>query len=382
VSSTRPWVPAALVASMLVVASGTYVLLGAHQSPIRQHAKTPVQVAPPAPALKLPGTMYMVQAGAVYSLSSGKFSQLTDPSGWAQVAVIPDGSGLIAVKRTGYYSDLYHLGLDGHVVAQLTHNAAPSRYSDIGTNHWSFYPSVQPGSRTIFMSYDSGKDYSYEVDLAIWQIPIGGARSGWRQWSYPNGYTGGDVQPVPLASGGLLYVKYDQDANGNKASQIWLKSSQYGNSTALTSLADDCSQPALSPDGTTLAMVCSYQQQRADLVLAPFNGTSLGPPRTVLSQVVAQPTWAPDGSGIAFFSPALADQPFQLWWLPKTQYTPPAPSPSPAVVASPSPKSKSASKPVASPKPAPSPTPVPPPKAVQITTDLGLDATAPIAWRP
>lgn len=376
-SLTRPWLPAALIAAMLVAGIGTYLVLGSQQSTIRQNAKRPTQVAPPAPALQLTGTLFLVQGGAIYSLSAGRFDQLTQPAGWAQVAAIPDGSGLIAVKRSGFYSDLYQLGLDGHVVAQLTHNAAPSRFYDIGVNHWSFYPSVQPGSQSIFMSYDSAKEGDYEVDLAIWQMALNGARSSWRQWTFPNAYTGGDVQPLPLASGGLLYVKYDQDANGNKAAQIWYKPSRNGSSTALTTLSDDCSQPALSPDGTTLAMICSYQSQRAQLVLAPFTGSALGPLRTVLSShVVAQPAWAPDGSGIAFLSPAVADQPFQLWWLPKAQYSPPSPSPVSSAVPSASPRSSK------SPTPAPSPTPPPPPKPIQITRDLGFDATAPIAWRP
>jgi hypothetical protein len=376
-SSIRPWLPAALVVTMLLTGLGTYLFFGSHQSAIRLHPKTPVQVRAAPPALLLPGTLYLVQGGAVYSLSAGKFTQLTDAAGWVQVAAIPGGNGLIAVKRSIIHSDLYELGLDGHVVAQLTHNAAPSRFSDIGANHWSFYPSVQASTQSIFMSYDSGKVQNYEVDLAIWQLPLSGARSGWRQWTFPNDYTGGDVQPLPLASGGLLYVKYDQDVNGNKASQIWLKTTRNGNSTALTSLADDCSQPALSPDGKTLAMVCSHQEQRSDLVLADFNGTSLGPLRTVLAdRVVAVPAWAPNGAGIAFFSPALADQPFQLWWLPESQYTPASPSPSPVAVPSASPKS------TRSPTPAPSPTPVPLPKPIQVTSDLGFDATAPIAWRP
>ena len=369
-SGIRPWLPVALIAAMVVAGSGTYLYLAAHTSKLRQHAKAPTQAAPAPPAEQLAGTLYLTQGGAIFRLSAGKFTQVAPAAGWMQVALLPDRGGLLAIKRSWAYSDLYQLGLDGHVVAQLTHNAAPSRYSDIGANHWYFYPSVQAGSNTIFISYDSGKLYDYEVDLAIWQLPMNGSKSGWREWTYPNNYTGGDVQPLPLASGGLLYVKFDQDDNGNKASAIWYKASRYAPEKQLTSLADDCSQPSLSPDGATLAMVCTGQQQQAHLVIAPFSGSALGPLQTIVSdRVVADPAWAPDGSGIAFFSPSVPDQPFQLWWLPKAAYAPPAPSPSPSATASPK------SKPKASPTPPPGPL-----KPVQITRDLGFDATSPIAW--
>jgi hypothetical protein len=366
VKVNRAWLPVALVAAMLLAGSGTYLYLAAHRSAVRAEPKTPVQEVLAAPGLKLPGTLYLVQAGTIFSLAGGRFQQLTQPAGWVQVAPLPVG-GLLAVKRSGYYSDLYQLGLDGKVVAQLTHNAAPSRFSDIGSNHWSFYPRVQPGTSNVFMSYDSGKQSSYEVDLAIWQLPLSGAKTLWRQWTFPNSYTGGDVQPLPLASGGLLYVRYDQDDTGKKGAQIWFMAKRTSAGKALTTLAEDCSQPVLSPDGATLAMVCSGQQQRAQLVLADFNGSALGPLRPVITdQVVAQPAWAPDSSGIAFLAAVHPDQPFQLWWLPKGAYQVlPSPSPAPG-----------------SPAPSASPTATPAPvKAIQVTADLGFDATSPIAWR-
>ena len=74
-SSIRPWLPAALVATMLLTGCGTYLFLGSHQSAVRQHAKTPVQLPAAPPALLLPGTLYLVQGGAIYTLSAGRFSQ-------------------------------------------------------------------------------------------------------------------------------------------------------------------------------------------------------------------------------------------------------------------------------------------------------------------
>jgi hypothetical protein len=373
----------ALVIAMLLTGIGTYTYLGAHKSAVRQPPKAPTKVQPPPPAYLLTGTIYLAQGGAIYSLSSGQFRQLTDAAGWMQPALLPNGGGLLAIKREAAYADVYQLAATGSVVAKLTNNIAPSRFSDIGSNHWSFYPTLAPDGQTVFMSYDSGKVFDYEVDLAIWQMPLAGTRSQWRQWTFPNSYTGGDVQPLPLASGGLLYVKYDQDADGRKASQIWYKAQRVGKATALTNLADDCSEPALSPDGKTLAMICSQKQQFSHLVLADFNGSGIGPLRTIVSdRLVAQPTWAPDGSGIAYLAPTQPDLPFQLWWLPKGGYAlptpPPSPSPSPSTSPSPARKGSPSPSRKASPTPTPTPVPVVP---IQITTDLGFDASSAIAWR-
>jgi len=374
----------ALVVAMLLTGVGTYTYLGAHRSVLRQPPKAPTQVKPLPPAFLLSGTLYLAQSGTLYTLSSGQFRQLTTPGGWMQPQILPAGTNFLAIKRETLYADVYQLAADGSVIAKLTSNAAPSRFSDIGANHWSFYPTLAPDGKSIFMSYDSAKFGDYEVDLGIWQMLVGGTRSQWRQWTFPNSYTGGDVQPVPLASGGLLYVSYDQDADGKKASQIWYKAQRTGKATALTTLDEDCSEPSLSPDGKTLAMVCTDKQQYSHLVLADFNGSGIGALRTVVSdRLVAQPAWSPDGRGIAYLAPAQPDQPFQLWWLPKGGYEVPAPTPAPTPSAtppaSPSPGRKGSPTPSHKTSPAPSPTAktVTP---IQITVDLGFDAASPIAW--
>jgi hypothetical protein len=128
-----------------------------------------------------------------------------------------------------------------------------------------------------------------------------------------------------------------------------------------------------------MAMVCNYKTQESYLNLASWNGSRLGPRRTILrNQLVAQATWAPDGSGIAYLAPSVLGQGFQLWWLPRAAFAPPAPSPVP--IPTPTPGG-----PVNGPIPSPTPAPTPAPvviKPVQMTHDLGLDATSPMVWIP
>jgi hypothetical protein len=124
-----------------------------------------------------------------------------------------------------------------------------------------------------------------------------------------------------------------------------------------------------------MAMICTHGTQVSYLAIASFNGSTLGPRRNLITnQLVAQPTWAPDGTGIAYLAPAVVGTGFQLWWLPKNAYAPPPPSPVPTVIPTPG-------GPYPTPTPSPVPTPIPV-KPIAITTNLGFDATSPMAWLP
>jgi hypothetical protein len=213
-----------------------------------------------------------------------------------------------------------------------------------------------------------------------------------KPWTVSIDYTGGDMQPLPLPSGALMYTKYLYD-NNKIVSQIWLSpqpEQQYrcgqfciapppgklGIGKALTTPGEDCSQPSLSPDHHTIAMICSRQLQQSYLTLASFNGSKLGPRRYILTnQLVAQPTWAPDGTGIAYMAPAQLGEGFQLWFLPKLAYSPASPSPVPTI----SPGPPGSPSPAASPSPVPTPVPVVI-KPIQMTSNVALDATSPMAW--
>jgi hypothetical protein len=373
--------------AILMVVSGvtSYIYIGSRQSKAVAAPQNPIAAPTRTQAFTLPGTIYLAQSGALYSLSVGRFHQLTPEAGWMQPALSPDGLSLLAVKRSVMFSDVYLLTRFGNVTAQLTNNVAPARDRwDTGANTWSFYPRLSPDQRTLWMSYDGPKfgyfnGYQfddYNINLSIWAVPLGGSIRQGRSWTNPNNYTGGDMQPVP-ASGGIIYTKYSYDADDNRVGQLWFTNRAGSAGKALTSQAVSCAQPALSPDGGNIAMICTYGKQVSYLTIASWNGSSLGPLKTVISdQLVAQPIWAPDGSGIAYLAPGGPTGPFQLWFLPKNAYNPPLASPVPTPAPTPG-------GPHNGPLPSPTPSPIPVApvvKPIQITTNLGFDATSPLAW--
>jgi hypothetical protein len=367
---------------VLVSSVFTYVYLGGRQSKVTVAAQKPTAAIPRPAAFTLPGKLYIAQSGALYSLSVGRFHQLTAEDGWTQPSLYPNTEDLLAVKRSAVQSDVYILGPYGQVLRRMTNNSAPSRSYDVtGDSHWSFYPRLTPDGRTLFMSYDSPK-FGYDVPFTIWAMPIGGTIRQGRIWTNSHDYTGGDMEPIPLPTGGIMYTKYNYDFQGNLMGQLWLttRATPYGyEGRALTSQAEDCQEPSLSPDGRHVAMICTYEKQISRLEIASWNGSTLGPRQVVITdQLVAEPTWAPDGSGIAYLAPVTADSLFQLWFLPKNAYNPPVPSPTP--VPTPTPGG-----PYNGTLPSPTPAPVvaaPVIKPIQITTNDGFDATSPMAWAP
>ncbi|HEX3509149.1 MAG TPA: hypothetical protein VHW94_12235 [Candidatus Dormibacteraeota bacterium] len=300
-------VSAALVVGMLLFGVGTYTAMGSLRG-------SGARVDHPASSLvSVHGTLYLAQGGAIYRLHGTSFKQITPEEGWTQPAASPDGSHLVAVKRSLNFADIYVLGADGQVQARLTNNISRR----VEANHWAFYPRFSPDGSAVFFSYDS-KDPSntYRVDLAIFSRPADPAAAQSTAWTQPNPYTGGDVGPLPLRQG-LLFTRYSIDAHSQVHSQVWLQAGPGAAGTALTPPADDCAQAAVSPDGRFMAMVCRHGQLRAaDLVVAPVDMTSgsIGAPVTLVSgRLVAAPTFSGDGMEIAYLSPASAGGPFQLW---------------------------------------------------------------------
>lgn len=304
-------VGAGLVVAMLAFGIGVY-----HAAELFKGSKPVVHKPNEVSVEPLPGTLYLVQQGALYRLQHGNFKQITSESGWTQPAVDPRGTQLVAVQRHPNFSDLYLLSTAGKSIAQLTHNDS----GQADGSHWSFYPRFSPDGSQLFYDYDPKDGYnSYRVDLAIFASPSDPGSRASVEWSYPNPYTGGDVDPMPLKKGGLLYIKYWIDDSFQVHSQLWLQKRAATDGVAVTPADANCAQAALSADQTQVVMVCRKDSNVAnELDVASFDPATgtVGAMTTLASGLAASPVFSPDGKTIAFLAPGTPGGPFQLWTAP------------------------------------------------------------------
>ena len=312
-----------LVGLMVAFGVGVYLTLGTLQSKAAQVVKPTAS----HPAFTLPGTIVVAQHGVLYQLRDGKFTALTSAAGdWTQPSLLPGGQQMIAVSQAGRHSTITLLDANGKVVRPLVHTASPLRVD----NHWTYYPAVTPNGTHVFYAYDLHDPYvGYLVDFAILERSLTQPAAPAVQWTIPNNYTGGDVEPAPLANGWLLYAKYDISPDGHSYSQLWFQTGPGGGGRPLTTPQENCSEPAVSPSGTEVAMVCANNQlQISRLEVASLAAGKLGPLRVVSPSILAaSPAWAPSGNGLIYLAPAANGRtgPFQLWWLANPTATTPSP---------------------------------------------------------
>src|SRR5439155_27365168 len=99
---------AALVVAMLAFGLGGYHTAGVLKAGGKVVHRPIEGSAPP-----LPGTMYVVQGGAIFRFQHGSFTQVTAEDGWMQPAAGPGDNQLVAGRRQTNACDPFMLTTGG-----------------------------------------------------------------------------------------------------------------------------------------------------------------------------------------------------------------------------------------------------------------------------
>jgi hypothetical protein len=294
---------------------------------LQTHATTLTAVDTTSPQVRLPGTIFVSQDGAIYAITGSNVRRLPLPQGgdWMQPRVLPDGT-LLVVRRFDAYSDLYHVTAAGHVLGQMTADDQATSNRTLQLDHWILWPALSPDGTTVYFATDSPKPapgQSYEVDFSLWSAPVAGALtisdagiSGGTRWSVPDSYTGGDIEPAPLPDGNVLYASYANTGKGTVVSVLGLQTGPGTAMVSLTSPAQDCGAPAVAADGVTVAMVCADRGQTADLEVATLEGSALSAPRVLVANCLCNsPSWSPSGDNLLYLNASDPDGTFGLWYI-------------------------------------------------------------------
>ena len=176
------------------------------------------------------------------------------------------------IRRFDEYSDLYHVSAAGRVLSQMTSDDQSTSNRTLQLDHWILWPAISPDGASVYFATDAPKPaprQSYEVDFSLWSAPIEHAFSigdtgvEWRDALVGSRrYTGGDIEPVPLPDGSVLYSSYANTGKGTVVTVLGLQTGPNSPMVSLTTPQQDCGAPAVAADGVTVAMVCDRRAER------------------------------------------------------------------------------------------------------------------------
>jgi len=267
----------------------------------------------------VPGSLYAVRASDVWRFSGTAVRQITRTGDAFDPAISPDGRRLAYIRRGRSTSELWLADADGRN-AQAAATAATARRRDV----WVLRPAWSPDGQSIALTTDRDRlPHRDPPDPSLWLFVPGSG--SFRRLSSAAGYAGGDTDAAWSPAGeSLIYTAYLYEPEPALRLSARLTYCQLRGrcDLFLSPPGERMFHPAWSPDGKWVAFVrASAEGDDLYLMPAPSPQDAVGrepfpTARATLAVrgVVAQPTWSPDGSYLAYA--ALGPRGFDLMVMP------------------------------------------------------------------
>jgi Tol biopolymer transport system component len=306
-------------------------------------------------AASLPGRLLFVADANVWLLERGQLRAVTTDRVSRQPSWSRDGLHIALTKLWTSGADLWTMDADGRNAQELT----DFTYRQDAQQNYALQPIWSAdNSRLYFLSQEG------TPDTQLWQVTLADKR---RQRFLAHGERfGGIDRPRLSPDGRTLAVASFQPGRGNGGqthrSQIWTYTLPSGPWRQLTEAPGGAYDPEWAPDGRLAYVVRAPDAGRStgrhDVWTMRADGTGQRPITT--SGLNRAPSWAPDGTWLAFLSARTGT--FDVWAVPMTSDAAPALGIGASTTA------------------VSSPTAAPLAVARQVTQNGALDTTSGLAW--
>jgi len=263
----------------------------------------------------VPGRIAFIRDGAVWIWENGDMNQLLEAENVADPRWSPDGESLLFVEQGNSYSDLAMLNVQTGVPTLITNNQSGSEIGSLEYTQESFWALDPDWSASGLIGYSSDEPGAGAL-FTLWlrDGPVG------EPYQAPVLAAEDNLDSVSLSGDGTIaaYVVRESRGDGTFDINVWLRDLVTGETFLAAQSDGEAFDPAISPDGQTIAVAIREDGGSTDVWLV--DRETLDRRRVTRDAEALAPAWSSDGKWLAFLK--LEDYQFEVWVAPVSRGKP------------------------------------------------------------
>ncbi|HEY7035764.1 MAG TPA: DPP IV N-terminal domain-containing protein [Thermomicrobiales bacterium] len=255
-----------------------------------------------------PGRIAFVRNGDIWVWHDGKSERIVKDGAASDPRWSPTGRFLLFVRAGDSYSDLVLRDLESGSDTQLTYNGSGAQEGSpdyVASSSWVFDPDWTPNGLIAYAS-----DATSDGSTILWLI----TDPEMAPEPAPSAQIEDDVEGVSLAADGSVaaYTVRSHDTDGGNHTYVALRNLADGTASTLVDAPGGAFDPAIAPDGQSIAVAIRADDGTSDIWLADRAGKLT---RVTTGAQATQPAWSPDGQWLAYVR--MIDYRFEVWVQPR-----------------------------------------------------------------
>jgi TolB protein len=255
-----------------------------------------------------PGRIAFVRKGDIWVWKNGESTRIIEDGNASDPRWSPSGRFVLFVRSGDSYSDLILYDLEQSTEQQVTFNQPdmqPGSPDYVANTSWVIDPDWTPNGLIAFAS-----DATSDNSVILWLL----SSPDLAPEPAPAAQPEDDIEGVSLDAAGSIaaYTVRVREDNGLSHSAVAIRNLSDGTTKELVDDPNGAFDPAVSPDGSKIALAIRDKKENSDIWLSDLSGTLT---RVTEGAQATQPSWSPDGTWLAYMR--MVNYKFELWAVPR-----------------------------------------------------------------